>query len=343
MAEGGGMMNNPELSVVVPCYNEKENILLLVNRFKEVIPKSFFVELVIVDNGSTDGSYEIINSLAKKYKFIKVVKIENNIGYGFGVWTGLKSSTGKFICWTHADMQTDLYDAIKAYELIIKDQNPINCFVKGNRKGRFLFDRFFTNCMSVFETIMLGTTLHDINAQPNLFHKNFIEKIKDPPNDFSFDLYFYYIAKINNYKIIRFPVEFKKRIHGESHWNTGLKSKWKFIKRTVLFTTGNTHIRETAYNVTSNTGKTILAGIPNCKDKITIDSFPLHFGRQIIGSHGGDTKPDTDIQRYIQLYNLGKLKLDEQISHTYELDQINEAIKKLQKGEIIGRCLIKNF
>jgi hypothetical protein len=57
--------------------------------------------------------------------------------------------------------------------------------------------------------------------------------MENPPNDFSFDLYAYYLAKSNNYKIIRFPVLFPERIHGKSTWNTSLQSKIKFIKRTL--------------------------------------------------------------------------------------------------------------
>jgi len=104
-------------------------------------------------------------------------------------------------------------------------------------------------------------------------------------------------------------------------------------------TTGNTEVRQIAYNVTSNTGKTILAGVPHHQERMTIDSFPLHFGRRIFGSHGGDTRPDVDIPRYIQLYRLGKLKLDEQITHRYRLDEINEAVDMVRKGKA-GRCVI---
>lgn len=104
-------------------------------------------------------------------------------------------------------------------------------------------------------------------------------------------------------------------------------------------TTGNTDVFQTAYNSTSGTGKTILAGVLHHQKPVTIDAFPLHFGRRIIGSHGGDTKPDVDIPRYIQLYHLGKLKLDEQITHRYCLDDINEAVDEMRKGRA-GRCLI---
>ena len=58
-----------------------------------------------------------------------------------------------------------------------------------------------------------------------------------------------------------------------------------------------------------------------------------------IGDPGGETQPDRDIPRYIQLYQLGKLKLAEQISHRYSLDDVNEAVSAVRKGEAL-RCLI---
>jgi len=87
----------------------------------------------------------------------------------------------------------------------------------------------------VVETIYLGKKLWDINAQPNIFHRNFFESLENIPKDFSLDLYFLYTAQQQDLEVIRFDVVFTQRIHGESSWNTGLASKWKFIKRTVDF------------------------------------------------------------------------------------------------------------
>jgi glycosyltransferase involved in cell wall biosynthesis len=227
-------MENPKLSIVVPCYNEEKSITSIVERFKEVKP-DFDVEIVLVNNGSKDGSRELIERLAKENIFITPVHVKENQGYGYGILSGLKQAKGEYISWTHADLQTDINDAIRAYNIISKESNPKDTFVKGKRYGRPIFDRFFTAGMSVFETAILGTTLRDINAQPNLFHRELLTKTQEPPHDFSFDLYFLYTAKENGMKVVRFPVEFKKRIHGESHWNTSLKAKWKFIKRTVDF------------------------------------------------------------------------------------------------------------
>ena len=103
--------------------------------------------------------------------------------------------------------------------------------------------------------------------------------------------------------------------------------------------TGSASVREVAYNATSNTGKTVLAGVPHHQERITIDSFPLHFGRRIFGSHGGETRPDVDIPRYLQLYKQGKLKLREQITHRYPLAEINQAVEVVRQGQA-GRCVV---
>lgn len=223
-----------KLSIVVPCYNEAENIPLILNRFSEVIDDEK-IDVILVNNGSTDNSAEVLEELLPKYNFASTVLVPVNKGYGYGILQGLKAAKGDFVGWTHADMQTDPNDVIIAYKIIEKERAN-NLFLKGNRKGRPFFDTFFTYGMSVFETVYFGTLMNDINAQPNIFPREFVETWENPPYDFSLDLYAFFMAKQRGLKIVRFPVLFPERIHGESKWNTeGLKSKKKFIKRTLSF------------------------------------------------------------------------------------------------------------
>lgn len=221
-----------KLSVVVPCYNEEENIPLILERFREIIKRDD-IEVILVNNGSTDGSSKVLEELLPKYAFAKTTLVPVNQGYGYGILQGLRECTGEYIGWTHADMQTDPADILKALAIIEEEKEPV--FVKGNRKGRPLFDVFFTAGMSLFETCYLHKKLYDINAQPNIFPKTFFDGWENPPYDFSLDLYAFYMARVKGLKVVRFPVLFPERIHGESKWNTGLKSKWKFIKRTMEF------------------------------------------------------------------------------------------------------------
>lgn len=221
-----------KLSIVVPCYNEEENIPLILERFNDVI-KEEDMEVILVDNGSTDGSAGVLSELLPRYPFARTVKVPVNQGYGYGILKGLDECRGEYIGWTHADMQTDPADVIKALDLIEKEKGLV--FVKGNRKGRPLIDVFFTLGMSVFETCYLREKLYDINAQPNIFPKVFYQGWENPPHDFSLDLYALYMARKKGLKVVRFAVDFPERVHGMSKWNTGLAAKWKFIKRTVDF------------------------------------------------------------------------------------------------------------
>tara|TARA_B110000858_G_C17656123_1_gene405012 strand:- start:3 stop:704 length:702 start_codon:yes stop_codon:yes gene_type:complete len=223
-----------KLSIIIPCYNEEKNISLILERFNKIIIRND-IEVLFVNNGSTDNSEKVFNKLIPNYSFAKIIKVDINQGYGFGITSGLKEAKGEFIGYTHADMQTDPADVLKALEIIEKQDFPERCYIKGDRKGRPFFDQVFTIGMSFFETIYLRTKLWDINAQPNIFHRNFFESLSDIPNDFSLDLFFLYIAQKNGYKTIRFKVFFPPRLHGDSKWNTGFKSKIKFIKRTLNF------------------------------------------------------------------------------------------------------------
>lgn len=223
-----------KLSIVVPCYNESKNIPLILSGFEQVIQRDD-VEVVLVNNGSTDNSKEILETLLPKYSFARIANVEENQGYGYGILYGLKQATGTYIGWTHADMQTDPGDVIKALEIIEKSSETESIYVKGDRKGRPFFDQIFTSGMSLFETIYMGERLHDINAQPNIFHRSFFESWDNPPHDFSLDLYALYMAKKRKISVVRFDVLFPERIHGTSSWNTGFAAKKKFIKRTLDF------------------------------------------------------------------------------------------------------------
>ena len=224
-----------KLSIIIPCYNEADNIPLILEKFASCIHGEE-MEVVLVNNGSTDNSAAVLDELLPKYPFARTVLVPVNQGYGYGITQGLKASQSNFIGWTHADMQTDPADVVNAYHILEAENWNVRLYVKGNRKGRSPFDQFFTSGMSLFETLYLGKRLYDINAQPNIFSREFFESWQNPPNDFSLDLYALYMARVARLSLRRIEVAFPPRIHGESHWNNGsLKAKWKFIKRTLDF------------------------------------------------------------------------------------------------------------
>lgn len=222
------------LSIVIPCYNEARSIPLILNRFAATIEQRN-IEVILVENGSTDNvSYEVMQSLLPSYSFAKMVRLIKNQGYGYGILAGLREAQGNYLGWTHADLQTDPYDVVRAYDIFMEAKDE-QLFLKGRRQGRPLVDRFFTAGMSVFESLYLRTSLWDINAQPTIFPVSFFQKWHNPPHDFSLDLYAFYMARQQGLAIERFPVHFGPRQFGVSSWNSGMKARWKFIKRTFTY------------------------------------------------------------------------------------------------------------
>jgi S-(hydroxymethyl)glutathione dehydrogenase/alcohol dehydrogenase len=109
----------------------------------------------------------------------------------------------------------------------------------------------------------------------------------------------------------------------------------------VVDNTGIPEVIQQAYDLTNPQGRTILVGVPKKNNNISIYSLPLHFGKVLTGSHGGETNPTMDIPRYLKLYEAGLLGLNELITHEFTLDEINTAIARMRSGEIAGRCIIR--
>jgi S-(hydroxymethyl)glutathione dehydrogenase/alcohol dehydrogenase len=101
----------------------------------------------------------------------------------------------------------------------------------------------------------------------------------------------------------------------------------------VVDTTGNARVIEEAYNLTHADGRTILVGVPRKGDNASIYTLPLHFKKILKGSHGGSVSPDIEIPRLIKLVAQNKMRLEGLVTHTFPLQQINEAIAALRSGE----------
>jgi len=105
--------------------------------------------------------------------------------------------------------------------------------------------------------------------------------------------------------------------------------------------TGQPAIIEMGYQLTNPQGRVTLVGVPRKGNNICIYSLPLHFGKGLSGSHGGDAVPDQDITRYYSLFRTGRIRLHEIITDYCELTEINAAIQKMRDGTLTGRCLIR--
>ena len=113
--------NSKVLSIVIPVFNEVDYLYKLFDQIKLYFNKEN-VEIIVVDDGSTDGSSNVLKQLKKKenYKFIlKLIKLDINSGKGKAIQTGIKNSEGEYILLQDADLELDTKDAKEMFDMII--------------------------------------------------------------------------------------------------------------------------------------------------------------------------------------------------------------------------------
>ena len=224
----------PRVSLVIPCYNEFRNLLPLFERCKKLVAEAD-AEVILVDNGSSDETAALLASarFASEPR-IRATRVPVNRGYGNGILTGLAEARGEFLGWTHADLQTDPCDVLSALRVLRASGGARDCFLKGSRGGRGALDRAFTTGMSLFERALLGYWMPDINGQPTLFSRDFYRSWRNPPLDFSLDLFAFYAARAAGLEICRFATDFSPRHSGQGH-NDLLRSKLRYSWRTIQY------------------------------------------------------------------------------------------------------------
>jgi len=228
------------LSIVIPCFNEAENIAFLLEKLNQITSnESHKIEIIIVDGCSTDDTATILKREFHKLdeSIFSLVLMKDKLGYGNDIMEGLKTARYDYLCWTHADLQTDSHDVIKGLEVLSACKSK-NTILKGKRKSRPVLDVLLTAGMQLIVFLILKVNINDINAQPKIFSRDFYNDFLNigAPKDFSLDLFALYQAKKNNFEILSLPVEFKKRELGVAKGGGGsLKNRVNLIRRTFKY------------------------------------------------------------------------------------------------------------
>ncbi len=219
-------------SIVLPCYNESANIPVVVERFKRFAANWDF-ELVLVNNGSTDETAEVMAAIQSggDGEFVRVVTINQNIGYGHGIHAGLSAARGEILAYSHADAQTPPEDIFRAFELIESGEVDITRgIIRGLRPGRDGAS-VLTRWLRIITATLTGVNVEDINGQPKVFHRSLLETMGQPPMDFSYDTYVFWAGAREGLDVNSIEVSFDQRLHGESKWASTLLKKYKTIAK----------------------------------------------------------------------------------------------------------------
>lgn len=213
-------------SIILPCYNEEENLEKLVNIIKK-FPKKYQAEFILVENGSKDNSRELFE---KKLEFddnyIKKVYVNENQGYGYGIIQGLKVAKGEYVGWLHSDLQYNPLD-LQSFFDYIENNNDKKLLMKGKRKNRTIIEYIFTFGMGLYDSLIFKKRMKNVMSMPVIFNKELLDYLDNFPYDYSIDIYIYALALKKKYLVKHLPIYLKNREKGVSSWNTGFVSRIK--------------------------------------------------------------------------------------------------------------------
>lgn len=209
------------ITIIIPAYNEEEGISNVLDEMRRL---SDDYEIIIVDDGSTDNTADII----KKHPNIKLIQHENNMGYGASLKTGIKNATGDAIFITDADRtypNDKISDLIKLYhdskaDMIVGSRTGLKVEIPLIRKPA----KWVINKLANY---LCGVNIPDLNSGFRLMNKNVVEKFLNIlPDGFSFTTTITLAMLSKGYSVKYTPINYAKRAG---------KSKIRPIKDTLNF------------------------------------------------------------------------------------------------------------
>ena len=167
-----------DISVVIPLYNEADSLPELTSWIAKVMNEnSYSYEIVFIDDGSSDNSWQIIEELKKEYPVIKAIKFQRNYGKSAGLNEGFLAAEGDVVITMDADLQ-DSPDEIPELFRMIKDEGYD--LVSGWKKKRYdpFIKRNTSKIYNGFSRLVTGLKLHDMNCGLKAYKKNVVKTIE---------------------------------------------------------------------------------------------------------------------------------------------------------------------
>lgn len=224
-------MENLDLSIVLPAYNESENLPDVLWGLKKALNEANIKsEIIVVDNGSSDKTEEVLGLLKKEINELKTLRIEENIGYGNGIIKGIEIAQGPILGYMVADGQVKSEDLVNIYQKL-KASNLDFC--KGIRINRYdgLVRGVVSKIYNFLFQLMFFCSSKDVNAGPKVFTRNFYETIKPGSKNGFIDSEILIKAKYNNFSVGEVPAVSLGRKRGSS--SVSILTAFEFLKDMV--------------------------------------------------------------------------------------------------------------
>jgi len=170
--------NAPQISVIVPLLNEDESLPELNDWIHRVMSENdFSYEIVFVDDGSTDNSWNVINELKEKNPAVRGIKFQRNYGKSAALHVGFEASRGKIVITMDADLQDSPDEIPELYKMITEEGFDL---VSGWKKKRFdpITKTIPTKLFNRVNRMMSGIKLHDMNCGLKAYRSEVVKSIE---------------------------------------------------------------------------------------------------------------------------------------------------------------------
>ena len=166
------------ISIIIPIYNESESISLLIDEIKQVMfLNKFDYEIIVVNDGSKDNSYNILKNLSNKTEELIAINLRKNYGQTAALAAGFDNASGQIVIALDGDLQNDPNDIPKLIEGI-HDGYDLVCGWRFNRKDKLLDRRIPSKIANKIIGMVTGIYLHDYGCSLKAFKKEVIDDIK---------------------------------------------------------------------------------------------------------------------------------------------------------------------
>jgi len=206
-----------KLSVIVPAYNEEDNITEVINKIEEVLDIPH--ELVVVNDHSIDATAELVISLTRKYNNIRLVENKLPPGFANALRTGFSNVTTDVVVPVMADLCDDLPTIKKMFHQINSGYDIVcgSRYIKGGgRYGGSKVKGFFSSFVGKSLCFLLGVPTHDIANAFKMYRKRVIDSIDIKSRGFEISMEIPLKAYYSGFKITEVPTVWKERIKGKS-------------------------------------------------------------------------------------------------------------------------------
>lgn len=228
------------LSVLMPAYNEKDTIEKIIKKVQAVKLGKVKLEIVIVDDGSRDGTREILSRLAKKHHNIKVILHKKNGGKGRAVRTAIENMTGDIAIIQDADLEYDPDDYPKLIQPIIDGKTKVvygSRFLGGRdpKKHRtYMATNYYaTKFLSMMSNILYDAKITDEPTCYKVFDAKVLKSIPLKCERFEFCPEVTAKVRKRGYRILELPISYYPRSIEEGkkiNWKDGVEAVWALIK-----------------------------------------------------------------------------------------------------------------